>query len=183
MLFNSRHSYGTVARVFHWLTVVAITIVLALTQFRDLFPKQSEARVEVWQWHISFGILVLLLTLPRLIWRLGNKPPRITPPPSARDMALAHLTHWSLYLLMIVTPLLGLWSLQAGDATVHFFGLPLPQLFGVDDGVSHDVKEVHETLGDVVFWLLVLHIAAALWHHYRVKDDTLTRLGGAQRPD
>ncbi|MXR35584.1 cytochrome b [Craterilacuibacter sinensis] len=183
MLFNSRHSYGSVARAFHWLSALAVIIVLSLAQIKDFFPRQSEARVELWLWHINFGIIIFLLVLPRIVWRLGNKLPAITPPPSALDMLLAHIIHWTLYALMVITPVFGLWSLQAGDATVHLFSLPLPQLFGVDDALSHDIKEIHETLGNVVLWLMLAHIAAALWHHYRIKDDTLTRMGGQQKPD
>ncbi|TIC82287.1 cytochrome b [Crenobacter intestini] len=183
MLFNSRRSYGSVARAFHWLTFAALLVVLAMTQLRELFDKQSEARVEIWQWHISFGILVFLLTVPRLVWRLGSRVPDISPTPTRLDMLLAHVTHWTLYALLLITPLFGLWSLQAGDATVHFFGLSLPQLFGVDDALSHNLKEIHGTLGGTVFWLAVLHVAAALWHHWRLKDDTLTRMAGRERPD
>jgi cytochrome b561 len=84
--------------------------------------------------------------------------------------------HIALYLLMIAMPLLGWLTLSAQGKPVPFFGLQLPQLVGASKSVAGWFKELHESGGTIGYFLVGLHAAAALFHHYVVRDNTLRRM-------
>jgi len=181
MLKNSQHSYGQPARALHWLSALAVIAALAFIELKDLFPRGTPLRDAMKFGHFQAGLIVLLLVLPRLLWRLGNRVPDITPTPPKRSQAIAKVTHWVLYALMLALPLLGIAIVQGSGHALALFGQPLPLLFTLDRATAHDLKEVHETLGNVLLWLAILHAAAAVWHHRFLKDNTLTRLIGPLR--
>jgi superoxide oxidase len=182
MLKNSQHSYGRLARAFHWLGALAVIAALAFIEFKDIAPKGSPLRDFLKSGHFQAGVIVLLLVLPRLLWRLANRVPDITPAPQPMAMLLAHAAHWLLYGLMIALPLLGIAIVQGNGKDVVLLGSTLPVLFNVGKDTAHNLKEIHEALGNLLLWLAIFHAAAAVWHHRFVKDDTLTRLTGPLRP-
>ena len=89
---------------------------------------------------------------------------------------VAKLMHAALYALMIGMPLLGWLVLSAEGDPIPFFGLQLPPLIGPNEGLEETIKEIHETFGTVGYFLIGLHAAAALFHHYFVRDNTLKRM-------
>ncbi|WP_293760250.1 cytochrome b [uncultured Aquitalea sp.] len=181
MLKNSQHSYGRLARAFHWLSALAVIAALAFIEFKGIAPKGTPLRDFMKSGHFQAGLIVLLLLLPRLLWRLGNRVPDISPAPHRHAMLLAHAAHWALYALMAALPLLGIAILQGNGKDVVLLGMTLPVIFHIDPASARDLKELHETLGNVMLWLVILHAGAAIWHHRFVKDDTLTRLTGPLR--
>jgi cytochrome b561 len=84
--------------------------------------------------------------------------------------------HVALYVLMIGLPLVGWLILSASGKPVPFFGLQLPALVGENKALADLFKEIHETGGTVGYFLIGLHAAAALFHHYVVRDNTLRRM-------
>ena len=84
--------------------------------------------------------------------------------------------HFALYALMIGMPLLGWLTLSAGGKLIPFFGLQLPPLAGESKVVADWAKEIHEVGRTIGYFLIGLHAAAALYHHYFVRDDTLQRM-------
>lgn len=160
---------------------MAVIAALVFIELKDVFPKGTPLRDAMKFGHFQAGLIVLLLVLPRLLWRFGNRVPDITPTLHKHGMLVARVTHWVLYTLMLALPLLGIMIVQGSGHELAFFGQPLPVLFAGDRSTAHDLKDVHETLGNVLLWLLVLHVTATVWHHRFVKDDTLTRLIGPRR--
>jgi cytochrome b561 len=77
---------------------------------------------------------------------------------------------------MIAMPLLGWLALSAAGKPIPFFGLDLPALTGPDKDFAHSVEEIHETIGTIGYYLIGLHAAAALFHHYFLRDDTMLRM-------
>ena len=182
MLKNSQHSYGRLARAFHWLSALAVIAALVFIEFKDIAPKGSPLRDFLKSGHFQAGIIVLLLLLPRLLWRLANRVPDITPAPQPASMLLAHAAHWLLYGLMLALPILGIAIVQSNGKDLVFLGSTLPVFFSLGKETAHNLKEIHEALGNLLLWLAIFHAAAAVWHHRFVKDDTLTRLTGPIRP-
>jgi cytochrome b561 len=74
---------------------------------------------------------------------------------------------------MIVMPIAGWVILSASGKTIPFYGLDLPALVGPNKALAEQVKELHETVATIGYFLVGLHAVAALFHHYIVKDDTL----------
>jgi cytochrome b561 len=173
---NDKAGYGSAARAMHWASAAFIAVAWLLGTFIDDFPKSAEPAVLFT--HMSLGLAILALLLSRLAWRFAD------PPPLAVETAfspwsdrLATLMHWLLYALLLAALLSGIVLEFARGQPVPVFGLfeiasPWPR----DRAFARSVKEVHELLTDGVLILASLHAAAALLHHYVLKDATLLRM-------
>lgn len=166
--------YNRGARAFHWTIAIFIIVNIAL----GLLHEPLEKIVQLMPLHKSIGLSVLVLTVGRIGWRLAwTKPPwpgSVTP----FERAVASGTHFLLYVLMLAMPLTGWVFSSAGKYPLTFFDLfPWPKLPVVKDsllaGLTH---EAHEILGWVMLALIVLHVAAALRHHFVLKDSILRRM-------
>ena len=160
----------------HWLTLLLLIAVYALIELRDIYPKGSAGHELMKTWHFMLGMAVLAVVLVRLPLRLMLQAPPITPAPPAWQEQLAHAMHWALYGFLIVMPLLGWLTLSAKGQPIPFFGLELPALMGPDRATARNLEGIHELIGNLGFFLIGLHAAAALWHHYFMRDDTLERM-------
>lgn len=168
---NDRYSIGTIA--LHWLMFMLMIAVYAFIELRELFPKGSDPREAMKALHFMFGLSILLLVLPRIGMRFLGTTPAITPQPPAWQQASAKLAHLLLYLFMLAMPLLGWLTLSAAGKSIPFFGLQLPALIGEDKELAKSIKEIHETIGEIGYYLIGLHVLAALYHHYFQHDNTL----------
>ncbi|MER2519179.1 MAG: cytochrome b [Bdellovibrionales bacterium] len=176
-------SYDKVAKTFHWLIALAILGMLALGWTMGDAPN-GPGKSALYGLHKSIGIAILLLSLLRLGWRLAHSAP---PMPSAMktwEKALARIVHGLLYVLMIGIPLSG-WAMVSTSSrnfpTVLFGLVPLPHLpiistLANKQEINEFAHESHELLAYGMVALLVLHVAAALKHHWIDRDDVLTRI-------
>ena len=73
-------------------------------------------------------------------------------------------------------PLLGWLTLSASGKPIPFFGLELPAIWPQDKGFADTLKDLHETIGEIGYFLVGAHALAALYHHYIVRDNTLRRM-------
>ncbi|MFO1181199.1 cytochrome b [Ottowia sp.] len=160
----------------HWLTLLLLIAVYALIELRGIYPKGSAAHDLMKTWHFMLGLTVFALALVRLPLRLALHAPPITPALPAWQDHLAHAMHWALYGFLLVMPLLGWLTLSAKGQPIPFFGLELPALIGPDKATAKNLEDIHELIGNVGYALIGLHAAAALWHHYVTRDDTLERM-------
>jgi len=168
--------YPTVSIILHWAMLVLIAAVYAAIELRTFFPKGSDIREGFKTWHFMLGLTVLALFLVRIIVRLLTNPPPITPQPPKWQMLPARVVHGALYALTLAMPLAGWTILSAKGVPVPYFGFELPALIAPDKAFGDQVKGIHETVGTIGYWLIGLHAAAALAHHYIWKDDTLRRM-------
>ena len=160
----------------HWLTLLLLIAVYALIELRGIYPKGSAAHDLMKTWHFMLGLTVFALVLIRLPLRGALHAPPITPALPAWQDHLAHAMHWALYGFLLVMPLLGWLTLSAKGQPIPFFGLELPALIGPDKATAKNLEDIHELIGNVGYALIGLHAAAALWHHYVTRDDTLERM-------
>jgi len=168
--------YSTLSIALHWLMLLLIAAVYASMEFRDLFPKGSDAREMMKTWHFMLGLSVLLLAALRILVRLASPAPKIVPEPPRWQDGAARLMHLALYALMLGLPLAGWLILSAAGKPIPFFGLELPALLAANRDTAHLLKEIHETAANAGYFLIGLHAAAALYHHYIVRDNTLRRM-------
>ncbi|HET8764722.1 MAG TPA: cytochrome b/b6 domain-containing protein [Rhodanobacter sp.] len=161
----------------HWLTLLLLIAVYALIELRGIYPKGSDAYQLMKTWHFMLGLTVLGLLPIRLLLRaVGGATPPIHPPLAVAQERLAKLVHLLLYLFLLVMPVLGWLTLSAQGKVIPFFGLELPPLLGADKALGHQLEEIHETIGELGYYLIGLHAAAALFHHYWTRDDTMRRM-------
>jgi len=173
---NSTKRYGTLSIGFHWLMLLLLVAVYACINLSDLYPKGSEQRAALKTWHYMLGLAVFPLAWLRLAVQLAGPVPRIAPVPPRWQQLSARAVHVALYALMIGMPLLGWLMVSASGKAVPFFGLELPPLVGKSRSLQKLLEEIHETGGTIGYFAIGLHAAAALFHHYLVKDNTLARM-------
>jgi cytochrome b561 len=179
--------YTAPAVVLHWLLAVLIVGMLALGVYMAGLPF-SPQRLRLINWHKWTGIVVLVLSAARLLWRLTHRPPPLTPAmraamPGWRQPA-HRLAHALLYLLFFATPLAGwAYSSAAGFPVVWFGVLPLPDLVPVDAALADRLyKPLHQACAASLAVLVALHVAAALAHHWLHRDGLLGRMVWRPRP-
>ncbi|MGZ8251926.1 MAG: cytochrome b [Methylophilaceae bacterium] len=175
-LLNSTKRYGSLSIGLHWLMLLLIISVYACIELREFFPKGSDPRNALKAWHFMLGIAVLGLASLRLIVSIKGPTPLIQPAPPAWQMLSAKLMHLALYVLMIGMPVAGWLILSAEGKPIPFFGLELPALIGESKDTAKLIEEIHETGGTIGYFLIGFHAAAALFHHYLVRDNTLERM-------
>jgi len=159
----------------HWLTALCLLVAATLILWRDQVDGRA-ARMWLLEGHRHFGLLVLLLFVARVLmrFRLGKLPGETNT--SAFVRLAAGATHMALYALLLIQPLLG-WALSnAEDKPVHFLGITLPALVASDDDLADSLTLWHQDVAWVLLALITLHVAAALWHHFIVRDHTLRRM-------
>ncbi len=169
--------YGSVAIAIHWLTAILILVMFILGFSAEEAETDALERMLLIP-HIVIGITILLLTLFRIGWWVfADKKPAEQPGIPTWQARLATLVHILAYVFIIGLAVSGIaTNIVSGMIPALASGTPLPSL--------EDVApfEVHETLAKLFIGLLVVHIGAALYHHFIRRDGLLARMGiGAVR--
>jgi cytochrome b561 len=170
---TSSERHDALTQLFHWATVLLVGTAYILS------PGGSEARVysaaadAARQWHESVGLALFAVVLLRIVWRLFTVAPQ--PAPAAAWMRTsAKAVQWALYALLLAIPLTavtGAW-LEAHPLTILGIGNIGPMLAPAHD-LGASFAYIHTILGNAIIWLAGLHAAAALFHHYVLRDATL----------
>ncbi len=157
-------------------------MILSLIAFGFLMTQEwMPQRFKIYQWHKSFGIVVLVLSAFRLVWRLTHKAPDLPNGMKGWEIVFAKITHIGFYVLMIGVPLLGWAMISASRLPIEnelFYLIPLPDLPGItaSEATEDRLKLLHEIGAKLILLLFVLHVAGALKHHFVEKDGTLARM-------
>lgn len=173
---NSPDRHGNLTIWLHWLMMILIIGVFACIELREFYPKGSDPREALKAWHFTLGLLVLVLTIARIGVRLAGTTPAIHPEPPRWQQLAGRLTHLLIYAMLILLPLAGWLALGAAGKPIPFLGLELPPLLAPDKELAGTIKSLHKTAGTAAYYLLGLHAAAALFHHYVQGDNTLVRM-------
>src|SRR5450755_4659866 len=175
---NSPARYTAPMRWMHWSVFVLVLAAYVFINLFELFPRGSTARANILASHYLAGLAVLLLVLPRFWLRSRHSIPAIVPPLDRWVDLLGKTTHFALYLFLLVQPVLGVITLQVGGKPVSLFGFTMvPAFVGTPDrDLSHQLEKIHGTIGTIFYWVIGLHVLAAVWHHCIRRDNTLRRM-------
>lgn len=166
--------YGSPLIILHWGMLLLIIAVFVSIELRELYPKGTPTREGMKALHFMLGMSVLFLGVLRLVVRFSSGPvPKIEPDPASWMKLSASLTHIALYAVMIVLPISGWVVLSAAGKSIPF---GLPALMSANEGLAHTIEEAHEIGGQIALIVILLHSAAALFHHYVLRDNTLRRM-------
>ena len=177
-LRNTAEAYGSFAKFLHWAIVLLILPQYFLVEGAEELPEGSQQAAELIDLHKSLGMLVLILAVVRIAWKIVNRPhpgahrrrrlaaqgrggrprPALPADPAAAAVGLDHVV-------------------RGGPPRSACSGwMTFPALVGP----SEDLHEVTEEVHEVLFWAMVavatVHVAAALFHHWVLRDDTLRRM-------
>ncbi|CAH2604867.1 Cytochrome b [Rhodovastum atsumiense] len=165
--------YSFTARTYHWITVLLMAGMFLTYWVHELAGRDNPLNAAAMNLHTSFGLLILGLTVLRLLIR--PRPPQVTGPFIGE--LLRKSMHYLLLTATLLLPITGYLRRASRGRASDFFGYQIPSLTGDWPAINEAMKLLH---GDIMQYALLaligLHAAAALGHHYLLKDDTLRRM-------
>lgn len=179
---NRPDRWGAVSQGLHWLVAVLIAAQYVLANMAEAAEDRGGVaglleHARVLAQHKSTGMVILALVLVRIGWRRAAGPVPALPPGPAWQRRAAHLGHVALYLLVVLVPLTGWLMASAANLAPSLYGLfTFPNLLAADKDLAGQLGEVHEACAGLLFVLALVHIAAAMKHHFIDRDDVLRRM-------
>jgi cytochrome b561 len=164
-------TYDKVTIRLHWATAILVAIQFLLGRTTNFLPR-GPLRVDIWSAHVLLGFALTVLVIVGIVWR-GLYGRRLPPPERGFRHLLAVATHRLLDGLLLVVIGLGVTNVFA-----HAFPLfslwHFPKLG--DENFMHGVNAWHGLVANLIVVVALLHAAAALFHHYAVRDGVLRRM-------
>jgi cytochrome b561 len=184
--------YSSTARKFHWWTVAFVLVLLTLgsimkdrttdkmvmingklTEVKAIWDATTNA---LFSSHKLIGFIFLFVIAGRLIYRLRNGAPPDEPSLETWQKIASHATHWALYALLIGVPLGGWIGVQLYPSANVFGLFNLPTFLTPNQTLAETVFMYHGIGAKLIFALMLVHIGAALYHHFMRKDNVLRRM-------
>lgn len=176
---NTEDRFGAVAMLLHWSMAVLIIGLAALGLYMVTLPDVGfdTKKIVLILYHKEIGLSVLVLLAVRLAWRLTQILPQLVEHLPDWQKIAARFVHLSFYALMLALPLTGWLMSSAAGIPVSFFGLfTLPDFLPPDDYLFQRLIGIHKWLGYLLIFFILVHVGAALMHHFVLKDDTVRRM-------
>ena len=178
-LRNSAERYGAVAILLHWSMALVLIALIASGLYMVRLPDAGfdTKKISLIMYHKELGMLALALAALRLAWRVGNVLPRLVEHLPDWQKLAARFAHLAFYALMLALPLTGWMMSSATGIPVSFLGwFDLPDLVAYSERSFRAFIGIHKWLGYALLALIAIHAAAALRHHWGLKDETLTKM-------
>ena len=173
----TRYTSGAV--VYHWITALLVAIVGTIGLFFDDYPKpQFLGWLTV---HALLGLTILVLVIARMRWRATHTPPDLPGEMGEFTRRTSHAAHTLLYVLLFITPVLGIAGFIAHGRSLVFgsfhIGFPYPPT----KAIFHPVEKIHQWFAYSIFALAGVHILAAFWHQFVLRDNLIHRIWPQRR--
>ncbi|MCL4170936.1 UNVERIFIED_CONTAM: hypothetical protein GTU68_034479, partial [Idotea baltica] len=172
-------NYSSTAKLFHWLIAALIVAQHVLAKLAEYAGQQNKAldQLAILGNHKSVGMTILLLAIARLAYRYFHTPPALPTEMPAWQKKASNISHVLLYGFLFALPISG-WLMSSAKAfSVSWFNLfAFPDLLNPSESLAENLYLVHHYLADALFIIALIHILAALKHHFIDKDDILKRM-------
>jgi cytochrome b561 len=168
----SPYRYPLAVRSLHW-----ISAALILVAYLTADSAEDEGVGGAINWHVLAGLALLLLFVPRLLARLFVRQ-HAPIARNATERLVALTMHIALLLFVVVQPITGIlivWS-EGAPLAIPLTSWQLPPLLQLGNGWEERLEDLHETVGNVFYGVIGLHVAAAFWHHYVRRDRVLRQM-------
>lgn len=176
MLRNSAQAWGGVAKTLHW-SMLALFLVQIPLGWAAVTWRLSPTKLDLFVWHKSTGVLLLVLATIRIVWRLANRPPQPAGELPAWEHWAGAASHAVLYVLIVAIPLSGWVINSAANIPLNvFWWFPLPDITAPDKALAETAARVHFGLIIALSLVLCLHVGAALRHHFIRRNNILLRM-------
>lgn len=173
MLNDNPQRYGTVSKFFHW--VMAILILEQFFKFADRINDGEHWLGDTFgPLHGSIGMILLMLVVLRVLWSVSQQQQR--PINHGFERVVANVTHGVMYFSVLILPFLGMLYVHGKGYAVKFFGLEVIAKPANEVEWAINIGEFHSPVAILLALLVVLHIAAAIYHQVVKKDDVLKRM-------
>jgi cytochrome b561 len=176
MLRNTYRLWGAPAKALHW-TVAALVVAQVPLGLAAANWRLSPTKLDLFVWHKSLGMLILVLMAARLVWRLSGVAPALPADTRSLERLAAHLSHFALYLMLFLLPLSGWIVNSAANVPFRIFWLiPIPPIVEPEKALADGAARAHASLCVLLVLLLIVHVGAALRHHFLKHNDVLVRM-------
>lgn len=168
--------YSLMMRINHWIVGLMLLSVAFVGMYMADLPADDPTKYGYYPLHKSFGLLVLLLVIYRVIVRLASSVPPLPKQMKASEVLLAKLVVFAMYFVMFAIPLSGYLMSTLSGREVHFFGLLVPSLFAVNPQMAGLFHSMHGFLGEALLILVGLHVVGWLKHLIFEKLNLINRI-------
>lgn len=175
---GSNATYSVGARHFHWWTVAFFLVQAGLGLFMVRYSSATNFAApsgQMYDAHKLIGMIILVLAVARLFYRLSRGAPADEPTLEPWQKLVSHLTHWGIYALLLVVPVLG-WLAVSYYGPFAPFGISLPSLAAQNDAAATRTFFLHGLAAYALILLVGMHVGAALFHYFIRKDGVLARM-------
>jgi cytochrome b561 len=179
MIRNSNESWGWPARALHWIVAAMLLWQYGHGLWMEDMPRDA-VRSHIWL-HSAIGISLLAIAVLAFAWWLFNAVPAEPAATPEWQKRASRIAQWTIYALIFAVAMSG-WALNGTlrePIGVDLFGvIGMPQLTAPGSGAHEFLEEAHEILANVLIAVVALHVAAALYHHFVLRDAVLLRMLG-----
>ena len=177
MLKNTTQHYGLTAKILHWISAITIVVLFALGLWMVELDYDHDWYYPAPHYHESIGLLLALVISIRIIWRWFNISPSAADTTSALERRAAHWAHIVIYVGIVIILISGYLIPTADNRGIDVFTwLTVPSL-------GELIPQQADTAGNIHYWsayglmgLVLIHILAALKHHFINQDNTLKKM-------
>ena len=173
IILNNKSKYGLLSKLFHWLTAAGLIIQIPLGFYLvDLDFDQT--RIDIENYHILFGLIIFYVTLIRLIFKLLTPAPNFTGNTFLGQKFLAKLNHTLLYLTLLTVTVSGILKKIFNGENIIIFFKKINLTYNYE--LSEQCYSIHVLANYTLIGLIVLHILAALFHKFFLRENILKRI-------
>jgi cytochrome b561 len=176
MIRNTKDSFGSVAKTFHWVIAIGIVCMLGVGLLM-VSMEPSPSKMALYGLHKATGAVLLILIILRFTWRLLNPVPQLPKTLHPWHHYMAKLSPIALYTLLFLIPISGFTLSDTAGYPIDVYGLfTLPMILPKNMEVSKIAAMVHNYAAFTLIGVLGLHISAAFYHHFILKTNVLKRM-------
>lgn len=172
--------YSSTARALHWIVVLLIAIQIPI----GLYMAYRGGELKIWDAltnnlyssHKLIGTVILLLVVLRFVYRMIAGAPSPEPTLEPWQRTVSELTHWAIYALLFIVPIVGYVGVSMYPALNLFGAFNLPAVTAPNKAMAEELFEYHSLAAYLLTALVAMHVGAALHHYIFRKDNVLGRM-------
>jgi cytochrome b561 len=169
--------YTLTAQALHWINAALMFIVLPVAWVMMNMPETATRRSLLFTLHKSIGLTIVMIVALRLVWRAKHPAPPLGARLNIWEKRAAVISHWMLYVVLIGMPVSGYLLCATGGYPISYFGLFSVPVLSKSPAVASAATWAHVAIGQwVVYSLILLHVAATVWHVSLRRDGVLDRM-------
>ena len=178
---NTEEKFGCISKGLHWILAILVGLEFLIIGIKEwFFSEPDNKNVAIFlikELHKPLGVLILIISIISFIWYASNIHPKLPSTTPIWQVVAARLTHILLYLGILVMPISGIIMSAAAGYPVNFFHITTVTLgFNKDPDMAQQFFNVHELFAELLGALILIHILAAIKHHFVDKNNVLRRM-------
>lgn len=173
---TSTDTWDSLTLFLHWISAIWVLGLIGLGLAMVNLVHTSGQKFELYQFHKSYGLLFAAILICRLFWKFLSPPRKISDAGMLRKLAIVNQNLMLCMLVLLITSGYALSSFSMIPIPINVLGWNAPSLLQPDLIMEQWAKEAHHYIAFFLTALVLIHIGAALFHHFILKDQTLTRM-------